>query len=357
MLVAKSNHQYVIAEKANKKEKYTCPGCLEPVVLKRGIYKIPHFAHQANAKCQQFSESETVEHLQGKLELAKMLDRFGKVSIEGVLHATRQRPDVLVTLRDERRIAIEFQCSPISFEHLKKRTTEYEQHGITVIWILGSPYCQRGVNATTIMKFIHEQCVLFYDIHSKSLQVYFDFIKVDYQKLRYQQQSTNFEKLYQIDNQSPNVTRINVAQASLRLQQQVMKGQIAPEWITQIYTFFRGSPALLPVWVHGGHTFGLKIANWQWRTRLLMSCEYVGQRIILTDLVQQLANQVYFLETLANGYRRLVTQQLIRDAAIAGYLRLEGQYVVVLNRPVLYASFQDKMMAAHDLHVGKKVLK
>lgn len=123
--------------KSHEEEKggaFFCPCCKSEVILKKGEVKFPHFAHKQLVTCQGASESETLEHIQGKLLVAKNCERFGiSYELEAFLPEINQRADVLI----EKKTAIEFQCSSLSIERLKERTENYQSHGYQVFWILG----------------------------------------------------------------------------------------------------------------------------------------------------------------------------------------------------------------------------
>lgn len=120
---------------------FFCPQCKERLQLKIGELKIPHFSHIANSQCEQlFSEGESEQHLRGKEQLYKMFKRLQlKVELECYLKELAQRPDLLVTDKNGRRFAIEFQCSPISPERYSARTNGYLSSNITPIWLFLTP--------------------------------------------------------------------------------------------------------------------------------------------------------------------------------------------------------------------------
>lgn len=121
----------------NHSKTYYCPGCQEAVFLKKGTHKMAHFSHYPGSNCQQFSEGETLEHVQGKLWLHQLFSRsFAKVELEPYLPELQQRPDLLLP---DQRLAIEFQCSPIPIDLVAERTAGYQKHHYRVIWIAGSP--------------------------------------------------------------------------------------------------------------------------------------------------------------------------------------------------------------------------
>ncbi|ANK63421.1 competence protein CoiA [Loigolactobacillus backii] len=133
-------NQYTTTElqKIRQQHQFYCPSCAAKVKLRVGPYKIAHFAHQN--QCASSNEGETSEHLAGKLFLLNYCQNQGwKCALEAFLPELQQRPDILVTL-PQVKIALEFQCSPISIKQLSKRTEMYRQNGYRVYWLLGSRY-------------------------------------------------------------------------------------------------------------------------------------------------------------------------------------------------------------------------
>ncbi|WP_125981019.1 competence protein CoiA [Loigolactobacillus iwatensis] len=133
-------NQYTSAElqEIRRQHQFYCPSCAAKVTLRVGASKIAHFAHQN--KCTSGNEGETSEHLAGKLFLFGYCQRQGwTCALEAFLPKLQQRPDILVTL-PQVKIALEFQCSPISIKQLYKRTEMYRQNGYQVYWLLGRRY-------------------------------------------------------------------------------------------------------------------------------------------------------------------------------------------------------------------------
>ena len=120
-----------------KAQQYYCPQCGEPVIVKAGAIKIPHFSHKHKTACDGlFSERESVVHLTGKQHLYTWLhSKNVDVRLEATIPRLLQRPDILAIVR-KKRYAIEFQCSPIGERLFYKRTAGYESIGIEPIWIL-----------------------------------------------------------------------------------------------------------------------------------------------------------------------------------------------------------------------------
>lgn len=160
---------------------FYCPSCRGRVFLKVGHIKRPHFAHYRNQDCQSFSEGETQEHLEGKLQLATYLKtKETNVQLEAYLPELQQRPDILFE-KENRQIVIEFQCSSISIESIAERTAGYLKANYEVIWILGNNF-----NYTKKLTAFHKACLystmdkhqpllIHYDAYSESLLVRYDF--------------------------------------------------------------------------------------------------------------------------------------------------------------------------------------
>lgn len=128
-----------ILMQVRREETFYCPVCENPLDLKIGSMKVPHFAHQKNKACTIETEPESEYHLNGKLQLYKWLKGQGVLSakLEQYLPSISQRPDVLFKDRN-RYTAIEYQCSVIPATLLSKRTSRYKQAGIEAMWILGA---------------------------------------------------------------------------------------------------------------------------------------------------------------------------------------------------------------------------
>lgn len=126
-----------------RKELLYCPCCNQKVILKFGTVKIPHFSHIAHAECRAASESETQLHLEGKWQLYEWLKRQQlNPQLEYFLPTTHQRSDLFFE-KDDRKYAIEFQCSVIPKEEVVLRTKKYLEAGISPIWILSHTFLKR----------------------------------------------------------------------------------------------------------------------------------------------------------------------------------------------------------------------
>jgi len=126
-----------------EKETFYCPNCKEKLVLKIGTKKITHFAHKSGSSCCEQYENETAYHLSGKQKLYLWLKMKGlEPELEYFDRDIRQRPDIRFTF-ENKRYAIEYQCSVIPDEVFMNRTKNYLEHQYTPIWILGGEFFSR----------------------------------------------------------------------------------------------------------------------------------------------------------------------------------------------------------------------
>ncbi|WP_225744366.1 competence protein CoiA [Marinilactibacillus sp. Marseille-P9653] len=143
MLIAMNEmHRTIFAfeEGARNLKKLYCPTCKQSVFLKKGALKVPHFSHYKKEACESFSEGETMEHLNGKLQLYTILKNYKlNVELEAYLPNLKQRPDILLNI-EQRKIAIEFQCSQLPIQKMLERTRNYLKHGYQPYWILGDRF-------------------------------------------------------------------------------------------------------------------------------------------------------------------------------------------------------------------------
>ena len=121
---------------AKKKRLYFCQCCGLAVILRKGVVRLPHFAHLPAATCQYKGESQL--HLNIKKSIYITLQQeIGKSvkEIELEKHLVENRPDVYIE-GHQKKIAIEVQTSQLSASEIIRRTDLYYQKGIYVLWIL-----------------------------------------------------------------------------------------------------------------------------------------------------------------------------------------------------------------------------
>lgn len=121
---------------------FYCPQCKQPLLLKAGAVKMPHFAHRANSECiNYFAEGESYPHLLGKSQLFDHFAKYYSVQLEPYLPTLKQRPDLLIHIKNT--YALEFQCSRLDPVIFQQRTAGYEKSHIKPIWLVKTPNVSR----------------------------------------------------------------------------------------------------------------------------------------------------------------------------------------------------------------------
>lgn len=114
---------------------FRCVECKEEVVLKSGRSRASHFAHVNPLACE-YAQGESDLHRECKMEIYRCLLadlNVQDVEIEKAFGSVR--PDVFAIIRGVP-VAIEVQISSLSVESIMRRTIDYHQRGIYVLWLL-----------------------------------------------------------------------------------------------------------------------------------------------------------------------------------------------------------------------------
>lgn len=228
MLIAQQGKKLVFADEiAGNPTDLRCPGCQQEVIFRHGRKNVAHFAHRHADLCG-FSEGETAEHLRGKKQLYRLTKQKGwRPRLEVYLPQIAQRPDILLEVAGKR-MALEFQCSPLSLQRLRERNEGYRQEGITVWWLLGSPY-QRKLGKQKICQFTQlingQPFLLFWNVKRRRLERKM-FAACSYSKNQFNKRQILSQQIQQLTRQPfchPSVTvkklAVTVAQNHYRLVQ------------------------------------------------------------------------------------------------------------------------------------------
>ncbi|MCT4388810.1 competence protein CoiA [Leuconostoc falkenbergense] len=327
MIVAYNQRQkYILAKDAQKNQSYFCPGCREPVMLKVGDVKQKHFAHYSVTLCQTLTENETTAHLSGKMQLAQYLQQFGHVEIEAVIASIQQRPDILLT-QGNQKLAIEYQCSPISQKRLMQRNAGYQSCHIKVIWILGETYYHRNLSQKTILKFMAAQQIVFYLSSNQMFVHRHHFIKADFSRVKYTEKCHHdlFIKPLQSLTYQHDVNKQRYKVHSLLMQQRVDKFLI-----NHLYQHNRRLPDA-PEWVFQGCTFGLNVANWHFRLLVVLLLEKIGlQHVIKKEKLSQILAQ-YFLGD--DDFKIVQLRQIFCSLENHNFILQQGGYILIRRLP------------------------
>lgn len=163
MLTAKLSNEKVISlvdyergelEAMRARELFLCRSCSERVILKLGTKRIFHFAHEKGKACSEDYDRESEYHMTGKIHLYDWLKEQGLApELECYFSEIKQRADIAFLFQNKR-YAVEFQCSTISEDLFKKRTAGYRKISVIPIWILGGKNIQRtGPQKTSLSSF------------------------------------------------------------------------------------------------------------------------------------------------------------------------------------------------------------
>jgi competence CoiA-like predicted nuclease len=131
----KHGHCVIATETGHGQAPFLCPECGGDLVLKRGTWKIHHFAHRARAvDCDRQAESEL--HETTKLSIFKAAreePRIGEALLE---HRTGRRIADVALVGVRRKVAVEIQLSPIGEEEIWQRSVDHAAAGFSTMWVV-----------------------------------------------------------------------------------------------------------------------------------------------------------------------------------------------------------------------------
>jgi hypothetical protein len=137
MLTALHGDESVEAEVAERGLQYLCPGCKSDVILKRGRFVIPHFAHKPPA-CG-WAKGETLEHMRAKIAFRNALAKsYSEVQVEKLIPSlpNDRRADIYFSNHAGQRAVIELQHTPISLDEIERRSSTYAKENIAQLWVV-----------------------------------------------------------------------------------------------------------------------------------------------------------------------------------------------------------------------------
>lgn len=131
-------------DELNKSE-IICHLCGGELIIKSGLVRIKHFAHKPDSpcSCDYDRHPESYEHLFFKKLLSENLGgEFEeylniKPTLEYPIHEVRRIADIVFEFPNGWLVAHEVQLSSITTENLEKRTNDYHNAGIDIVWWLG----------------------------------------------------------------------------------------------------------------------------------------------------------------------------------------------------------------------------
>ncbi|CAK8054620.1 competence protein CoiA [Eupransor demetentiae] len=325
-LAVDGGNHYVSARRAEGIKEYFCPGCRGKVILKRGLIHQAHFAHLQGADCAAFSEGESADHIAGKIFLYKLLRQYGEVTLEASLGEIGQRPDLL--LQSKRgNWAIEFQCSPISAKRLAERNAGYQKLGLPVIWILGPAYLKRKLRARTILPFLYDSQLRFWQPAWSKILHRGNFLKADFRGLQFEQ-AFSANLFYCL--RAKKSGKVNWHYQASKLEQQLLQGRLDARLVGQLYE--KGCRLnQLPTWALSGQHFGLTVPNWRFRLTVLEWLEEKGLGASFSWEEFEMRFQSTFLNYEIWGSVEL--QELLKSLLKGGYLSYETSVFHIKGQP------------------------
>ena len=139
-----ANHQPVHASQVGRDDgPFYCAACHAEVVLRKGVVRADHFAHEASG-CAAIGSEEGALHRACKQEMHAALvaeNPAGHWEVERTILArpdrdiAEARPDLSGRVRGLP-VAIEIQASALGIASILQRTRTYAQRGIHVLWMV-----------------------------------------------------------------------------------------------------------------------------------------------------------------------------------------------------------------------------
>lgn len=350
----------VLAQNANADTQYFCPACQQIVIKRAGTYKVAHYAHQTVCPISEENTGETSEHLNGKLQLQQFFAKYYQTKLEVYFPQIKQRAD-LVLINGQRQIVIEYQCSPLSIEKLRKRTAGYEKSGLSVVWILGQRYFKRLAKDSILAKFgtlvKDKLVVLAWDTDTKELKIVASLGKCDFKKLPTIMRQAKSYSDYQVIIKMLNDLQVNpVIKAKQRYQQ-------ALKWAQFVYTKLQGNQlkqlaymnsCLLegaPWLIHAKLKIrgGLSQLHAEWRCENLIYLQQyqLGQVFKITELKKVwLRKDNWWPMTNAALFEQhsILSELLIEDLVAQGILyRNSPNQVTYIRKPHWFKNIDEKL--------------
>ena len=293
MLMAINQKQELIEADitVSRTDQYHCPACKQSVHLKRGAVMRPHFAHYQKEACDVFSEGETEEHIQGKLQMKAWLEAQNfEVEMEAYLPELKQRPDLLVTINHQK-IALEFQCSAISIHKVVERTQGYQRAGIQVVWMLGEHfrYNQKltALQKACLTNYENRLLLFHYSTTKKRLEYRYNFQLQQNKKMRQTRKILHYDSQIrlQLDKPRPLQQKINYEIDHMKLLRQLQFPAAKTKRFLQ--TLYEHSETLISMpkeihtcvaneWLVQSHSF-------EWKMQFIWWLEQLPNQTILTD--------------------------------------------------------------------------
>ena len=158
----------ILASRAEKSKDYLCPECQGTLRVRGGPGRQIHFYHlRAPRSCRQHRKG--ADHLHLQLRLLELIGQDA-AEIESPFPAIGRIADVAWPAQ---KVVYEVQCSPISLDEARQRTSDYRSLGYEVVWILhDKQFNQKKLSAAE--KFLRETTCYFTNIDKFGRGIVYD---------------------------------------------------------------------------------------------------------------------------------------------------------------------------------------
>ncbi|OGN64250.1 MAG: hypothetical protein A3E80_01090 [Chlamydiae bacterium RIFCSPHIGHO2_12_FULL_49_9] len=130
-LYASDEDDFIFATDAEPNKTYRCLECLNPVKVRRGKNRLPHFYHlKISPGCRLYSKSE--DHLVAQLHLNSFFPQE-EMKIERPFIEIGRVADLCW---EKEKIIFEIQCSPLTPYEAEARIKDYRSAGYETVWLL-----------------------------------------------------------------------------------------------------------------------------------------------------------------------------------------------------------------------------
>lgn len=370
MLVAQLNGRLIEAQKVSKdtskksQANFICPQCRQSVILKRGQYRIAHFSHRDLSDCP-YSESESAAHQAGKLRFQADISEIGHLAfIERDFDAIKQRADVYVP---DWQLVFEYQCSPISFTEIKRRTAGYQQVAADVIWIVGDRHATGRYRREQIAKFarFNDRLGFYFVSYSSKTRLFglHYFIQevagkvvAEVQKFSNLRALMAFMRTSQTHYSQQIGGHFQARQRILHQLRTIQESNLrrAKTYLSSVNACYAAGRQFVgcPMICHGQAGGGLPIVKQGvlgWKVWLVLQLFERGQQDFSTSELEAIfeAGCEQFLIEFAQVRvgRQLMAdrfRQFIRDCRSAGYLRYTISGIAIISRPQWFDDYDQK---------------
>lgn len=129
---------------------YTCPGCKNTLIARKGMLRIHHFAHEKGAECDPWAQSEMSDwHRLGQDKMAQL---GGKLEVWLRGPSFNHRADVVF---EETSTIVELQHSPISIGTFIERSNLYTERFDNLVWLFDARKFAERLSVSTDDRMVH----------------------------------------------------------------------------------------------------------------------------------------------------------------------------------------------------------